>query len=585
MGLRNTTEVRTLSTARPRGHAAPAQTTAQWLLAALERLGVERAFGLVGGAIAPLAHALAHSGLQTHHFRHECGAGYAALEAALASGRPTLVYVTTGPGLTNVLTAVSAARWEGAKLVLLSGATPAAQRQRWACQETSSLTLPLSGLFTPGPLFHQAAVVESPRELESMLARMALGFARPGAYLAHLALPLALQSAPAPERPFGATLTPSISAVGADTLQAVAQALTREECVLWVGFGARGAAPKVRALAERLGAPVMCSPRAKGVFPEDHPLYLGTTGLGGHPDVERHFEQRRPAHVLVLGSRLSEPTSFWNPLFVPTGSFIHVDVDPEVPGAAFPEASTWAVQAEVGAFLDALLAALPAGGGRARPPVRALPPAAPVLPRAEGPVRPQAVMAALQRVVVDGSDAVVMTESGNAFAWGNQLLRFGEPHRYRVSTGYGAMAHFATGVVGTALATGRKAVAVVGDGAMLMGTELHSAVQYRAKAVWVVLNDARYNMVEQGMRALGYTPLETAMPPVDFRAMARACGAAGVRVTREEELVHALEAALAASGPFVVDVETDPRETAPWMRRIQNLIVQGADGAPHGDNR
>jgi acetolactate synthase-1/2/3 large subunit len=546
-------------------------------------LGVEEAFGLTGGAIAPLAHALAQSPLRTYHFRHECGAGYAALEASLASGRPTVLYVTTGPGITNALTAISAARWEGARVLLLSGATPPAQRQRWACQETSSLTMPLSGLFTRGPLFDVASLIEAPQELEHALQRLALGWSRPGAYLGHLSMPLAVQSGPPPKREFQRPPDAAVPTADVRTLTDVAGVLSRERCVLWVGHGARFAAAEIRALAERLGTPVMVSPRAKGIMPEDHPLYLGTTGLGGHREVEQYFSRSKPAYVLVLGSRLSEPTSFWNPLFVPTEGFIHVDLDPEVPGAAYPEARTYGIQAEIRTFLEAMLARLPSTPTRALVAMQGPPLPEPLEPRSEGHVRPQAVMAALQELVIDGSDATVMTESGNSFAWGNQLLRFREPERYRVSTGYGAMGHFATGVVGTALATGRKAFAVVGDGAMLMGTELNTAAQYGAPAVWVVLNDAQYSMVDQGMKALGLTCLDTQMPRVDFAALAKASGADGVRVESETGLHAAVRQALAAEGPFVIDVLTDNSENAPWMRRIQALISQNSEqSAPAG---
>jgi acetolactate synthase-1/2/3 large subunit len=550
------------------------------LLGRLEELGVRGAFGLVGGAIAPLAHALALSGLPTFHFRHEGGAGFAAVEASLATGRPTLLFTTTGPGLLNALTPVAAGRWEGARLVLLSGATSAAQRGRWACQETSIHTLPQSGLFTSGPLFHYATTVEHPAEMDAVCARLAAGFARPGGFIAHVSLPLSVQteqvssSASWPSRPSAPACAPEL-------LEELARMLEEREVVLWVGFGARHAAAEVRALAERLGAPVMASPRAKGIFPEHHPLYLGSTGLGGHATVDRYFIAHRPEHVLVLGSRLSEPTSFWNPLFIPSQGFIHVDVDPEVPGSAYPGAPVLPVQAELKGLLQRLLARLSAGRGRPRcvegPEVEAI-----LESRQEGPVRPRKLMERVQALLVERSDAVVMTESGNAFAWGNHYLRFDEPGRYRVSTGFGSMGHMTSGVVGTALSTGRKAVAIVGDGSMLMNNEVSTAVQYRARAVWIVMNDAQYGMVEQGMRALGFQPLETAIPRVDFVAMARACGADGTRVEHEHELDAALEAALVAEGPFVVDVTLDPSETAPWMRRIQNLIIQGADAQKGG---
>jgi acetolactate synthase-1/2/3 large subunit len=191
-------------------------------------------------------------------------------------------------------------------------------------------------------------------------------------------------------------------------------------------------------------------------------------------------------------------------------------------------------------------------------------------------VRPQVLMDAVQRQVVDGSDAIVLAESGNSFAWANHLLRFSAPGKYRVSTGFGSMGHATTGVVGAAIARDGKAVALVGDGSMLMLTEISTAVQYGARAVWVVLNDGLYAMCDQGMRAMGWEPFSTAIPATDFVSIARAMGADGVHVEREADLDEALASAMSAPGPFVVDVRIDPGETAPSGRRNRNLMQQGS---------
>ena len=125
-----------------------------------------------------------------------------------------------------------------------------------------------------------------------------------------------------------------------------------------------------------------------------------------------------------------------------------------------------------------------------------------------------------------------------------------------MSTGFGAMGHAAAGVVGAALATGRRAVAVVGDGALLMTNEINSAVKFGARAVWIVLNDGRYGMCAQGMDALGLSA-DAEIPQVDFAAFARAQGARAMRVDHEAQLDAALAEAMAADGPFVVDVRID----------------------------
>ncbi|HZA13783.1 MAG TPA: thiamine pyrophosphate-binding protein, partial [Myxococcaceae bacterium] len=439
--------------------APPLRNVAQAFTSLLVDLGVRQAFGVVGGAISQLYESLTHSDLQIIHCRHEGGAAFAALEASFASNLPVALFTTTGPGLTNALTGLQAARWEGGKVVVVSGATSAAQRGRWAVQETSEFTSP-SGLYQRGEVFDFACTLEHPAELEVVAAQLARGFARPGGFVAHVAMPIALQAQPcAPARP--PLIRASAPACPEEEAVRLAALLAEKPFALWVGFGARHAWSEVRRLAERSGCAVMCSPRAKGIFPENHPQFIGVTGLGGHASVARHLTEHRPAHVLVLGTRMGEPTSFWEPALAPEEAFIHVDVDSAAFGAAYPAARTVGIQAEVREFLLALLRHFP---HRAPEKVRRAAPLveSPLSPRANSPVRPKFVVEAIQRWVVEGSDAVVLAESGNAFAWANNVLRFDEPNRYRVSVGYGSMGHATTGVVGAALARGGKAVALVG---------------------------------------------------------------------------------------------------------------------------
>jgi acetolactate synthase-1/2/3 large subunit len=348
-------------------------------------------------------------------------------------------------------------------------------------------------------------------------------------------------------------------------VEACIGALSDGPFAIWCGFGARDAAAEVATLARRMQAPVMCSPRGKGIFPESDPLFVGVTGLAGHASVMSYLEEFAPRRLLVLGSRLGEPTSFWDRRFVAPEGFVHVDIDPDVPGVAFGAAPTIAVVGDVGATLRAVLADLRPSSGRALPELPH-----PVIDRIErrsdGPVRPEALMDALQEWVVDRSHATVLAESGNSFLWTTHRLRFSKPHRYRVSTGLGAMGHAAAGVVGAALAGGRRSVAVVGDGALLMTNEINSAVKFRAPAVWVVLNDGRYGMCAQGMEALGLAA-DAEIPQVDFAAFARAQGARATRVDHESQLDDALAEAMAADGPFVVDVRVDPSCKAPASQR------------------
>lgn len=557
--------------ASPAPAVEPQRSVCEALAQHLCDLGVTHALGLTGGAVVPLCDALARTPIRVLHCRHESGAAFAATELSLASGRPVAVFVTTGPGITNAWTGLLAAWGEGARVILLSGATSAAQRGRYAMQETSRYLGPAigSGSVPPLPL---SMVIEDPRELETLAHRLALGCQRETGFVAHIGLPVALQTArcPAPLR----VAQPEICVPPCVEVGRYAELLGREPFLIWLGFGARHAADSIRAFAEQTGAHVMSSPRAKGVFPEDHPLYLGLTGMGGHESVTRFYERRRPAYILVLGSRLGELTSFWNPALTPREAFIQVDLDPGVIGIAYPSVKTYGIQADAGEVVEALRRAMPSTGGDFESVSSLLPPER-LEAQDDARIRPEWVMQALQRVVVDGSDAIVMADAGNPIPWTAHLLRFRQP-RYRASTFVGSMGHSTTGVIGAALGRKGKAVAVIGDGSMMMNSEVHTAVQYRIPAVWVVLNNAAYGMVDQGMRALGFRQVETRFEEVDFAALARAQGAGGVRVSRESQLEEALEQAMRAEGPFVVDVLIDPEAPAPFLRRVTSLKAQGA---------
>ena len=539
------------------------------------RLGVKEAYGVSGGAMAALWDALSSSRLGVYHFRHETGAAFAAIEAGFASGRPTVLFTTTGPGLTNALTGIMAARDEGARVIVVSAHTTASSRGRFAIQETSRTTMP-SSLYDAGRPFHFAAVVDDAAQLDAVEGGLAAGLGRRGGFVAHLALDTAVQRAPA-DPPAGKRFTPPFDETPPPAqITACIDALRDGPFAIWVGYGARDAAAEIATLARRMRAPVMCSPRGKGIFPENDPLFVGVTGLAGHASVMRYLEEFKPRRLLVLGSRLGEPTSFWDRRFVTRKGFVHVDIDPLVPGVAFGTAPTLAVVGDVGATLRAVLTHL-------RPSIVGAVPALPrpridrVQQRSDGLVRPEALMDALQDRVVDRSNATVLSESGNSFLWTTHRLRFSAPHRYRTSTGFGSMGHAAAGVVGAALASGDRAVAIVGDGALLMTNEINSAVKFGAPAVWVVLNDGRYGMCAQGMDTLGLSA-DAGIPQVDFAAFARAQGARATRVDHEAQLDAALAEAMTADGPFVIDVRIDPQCKAPAS--LRNAALAGTPAVP-----
>jgi acetolactate synthase-1/2/3 large subunit len=552
-------------------HLGVKQSIATELVKVLAGAGVSHAFGVTGGAIAPFAHALHESGIEIVHCRHEAGAVFAAIEMYFATGRPGLVFTTTGPGVTNALTGATAARWEGAKLALVSPTSAPGHRGRWGFQETPAASLAHAGSYPNGRLFHYATALDHPQMLPAVANRLLRGLTRPGPFVAHLEVPASLQDTAGTcqvSRP-EMTGARSPSRLAHDRVRHV---LDDSSFVVWVGFGAREAAPLVRHFAERTGAPVMSSARGKGIFPETHPQYLGVTGFGGHASVDAYLASERPEHVLVLGSRLGEMTSMWDPSLLPTKSIIHVDIDADAFGAAYPEFPTLGIESDVGMFLKAFLEDITQLRSRAAKPTRDPFPAPPAA-RDKGCVRPQVLMAELQ-AVLDRHEAIVLSEAGNAFAWATHHLRFSSAS-YRTSFGFGSMGHATAGVVGAAIGSGKRAFALVGDGAMLMNSEVSTAVQHRAPAIWVVLNDSCYGMIRQGMAMVGYRPFAAEIPRTDFAKIAEASGARGIKVSSELALGGALASAMAHDGPVVIDVDIDREEIAPTGKRNASLVEQG----------
>lgn len=528
------------------------------LARALRDRGCAVAYGVTGAAIGRFTAAADVAGIRVVHPRHEAGAGFMATEHSLASGAPTVVFTTSGPGLSNALTGLVAAAWEGAHVVAVVGGTPPDRSGRFPFQRTDPHQLAIGSWLPPEVPFAVTSVRDR-RSLVDGIATLDRALAHAVGSLTVFLLPTDTQLLPCDPVP-----QPAVSLATAPdpaALREVRERLSGRRVLVWVGHHARHEPDAVRSLVDQLGAAVVVTPRGKGIVDERDPRCLGVLGLGGARGVAERVQQARPDIALVLGARLSEFTSWWDDRLVPPEGFVHLG--PCGPGEAFPGARQLWVEGPVAPLVRAL-------HGVTGHPVAPSEPLAPEsFPDGSEGLHPAQVMAAIQGSIVDRGIPVI-SEAGNAFAWATRVLRHATP-TYRVSPDFGAMGQASAGVVGLALARGGRAVAVLGDGAMLMNTEISTAVAERAGAVWVVLNDAAYGMIAHGMAAIGLPPVATAIPRVDFVAFARAQGAEAVAADDLPSLRSALDAALAARGPFVIDVRVDPRFPPPFGPRNDAL--------------
>lgn len=548
-------------------------TVARHIAVLLSRLGVREAWGVCGREIVPMWSALLESGgtsheIATRHTRHENGAGFAAIGSWMQTGRPVAVFVTTGPGLTNVLTSLETASATGAKLVLLSALTPAAERGRLGIQATGPEGFANPDLYTPGRIFDVVAALESPAQLLTLAGALASGFAGEGGFSAHIAIPTAMQTEmtyAAPVVPRHRRPAPGVSPALADE---VVDLLAEEPFAVWLGWGARRHATAVRRLLDVTGAPAICSPRGLGIA-DDHPAFVGLTGNGSRESLTDELATHGLQRTLVLGSALGEATSGWHPGLVPPQGFIHVDLDASVFGRAFPQAPTLGVQSDIGELLDALLARSDRLVRRELPWRRSHPIRLELVGDGAGLVHPAKLMTAIQRVIVEGTDMPVVADASSAMFWAARHLAFARPGRWFVEGHFGSMGSAGAVVVGAASGRGGPAAAICGDGSMHMQDEINTAVAYGIRAIWIVLNDAGLGIVRAGMRANGRTLHDADYPPTDFAAVARNKGADGVRVNREADLVAALVAAVHADGPFLVDVLVEPAAVPPIGARTK----------------
>lgn len=541
----------------------------------LETIGIEYAFGIVGGPIAHFITTLTKSQVKVLHFKHETGAAFAAIEASLASNKPVVLFVTTGPGITNALTGIISARSEGAKVIVISGYTSPAQRGRYVSQDTSPDSFS-QNIFATNSIFDFSTVIDHAEDLERAFVCIEQGCQKPAGFVGHIGLPANMQTTVLKNskvyEKIRTTLPPECSV---SQIRRCLDILAGSPFVIWAGFGARHAWQEVRTLVEVTNAKLMCTPRAKGILPDNHPNFIGMTGLGCEPEIESYFASHSVENVLVLGSRLGEASSFWSENFMPRKSLIHVDINPRAILAAYRHIETLGVQSEIKAFITGFLKEWKELGLNSMDIAKPKPVINRFTEGRHAPVRPSFLMQAVQKEIIEKTDAIILVDVGNSFSFSNRYLNFSDPHRYRVHFDFGSMGCASAGVLGAALGSGRKAVAIVGDGAMLMLNEINTAARYNIDCLWIVLNDARYGMVAQGLEAMHGTSGETDFPRCNFATIAHAMGANGIQVETETALSLAFQDALLRPGPFLIDVNIDRSEKAPSGQRFVSLSRQG----------
>jgi acetolactate synthase-1/2/3 large subunit len=540
------------------------RTVGRFIADALRAAGVRYAFTVPGESFLGLLDALEGAGIRVVATRHEGAASFMADAHGQLTGRPALCIGTRAVGGANLAIGIHTARQNSTPFFAAVGQVERGLLGREAFQEIDQVA-------TLGGLAKWAA---QPRDASDVAAtmteavRQALG-GRPGPVL--LALPEDLLDEPMPDDARVETGRPSLPRAADEEIRAVIELLaSAHRPVILAGAGILRArtSTELTRFAELLQVPIIASWRRADVISNDHALYLGMAGLGAAPSVRERLDAADA--LLVIGSRLNEATSYGYEVPRAGLRWAHVDLVPGgPPGLPAPELT---VATDAKAFLRAAnerlvgKAVLDAERVATRQANnaedRAAWEASSVIDGTpwDGPgVHPGRTIATLRRVLPD--DAIVTTDAGNFAGWAGRGFRFRRPGTFLGSTsgamGYGLPAAIAASLVHR----DRAVVALVGDGGLGMTlAELETSVRIGARVVVVCFDNERYGTIRmwQERRGTG-VGVGTELGPVDFAAIARACGARGVRVEKDGEFETALRTALAADRTTVIQAVLDRR--------------------------
>jgi len=560
----------------------------------LERLGVDVIFGLCGHTVIALLDAIGKSRIQFVSTRHEQVAAHAADGYARASGKPGVVLSHLGPGLTNAATGVANAALDSIPMVVIAGDVPSYYAGRHPHQEVNlHQDQDQFQIYRPfcKRVYRVDRVGDLPRIIERAFHLSQSG--RPGPVLVDVPMDLFSEDLPvdAFQKVPAEISRPTIEASAAERIvDALASA---ERPVLYAGGGVLSAraTAELAALAEALEVPVAHTLMGKGCLREDHPLLLGQSGFWGTPICN---DKCRTADVIVaVGTRLAEAnSSSWDPRFtfaIPPTRLIHIDADEAEIGRNYP--TELGVVADAKLALAALAEAARGRGHRDRGRLRE------EIARGrrafasnwdhqwssdQYPLRPERILAELRKAVPE--DGFIVTDVGWNKNGVGQQFPITVPGTFITPSGLATMGFGPSAVLGVKRAhPNRAAVALVGDGGFSTNPSvIATAMEADLPVVWLVMDNAGFGTIA-GLESMHYGWSYGCMfqrhgQPyrVDYAAMARACGARGVNVESADALGPALQEALAATLPTVIQVAMENAPTpTPGHWDINDIYRKG----------
>lgn len=550
----------------PASPTAAPMTGAQALIAALEDVGVQVIFGIPGGAVLPAYDPLFDSRKIRHILvRHEQGAGHAAQGYATSTGRVGVCMATSGPGATNLVTALGDAMMDSVPIVAITGQVSSVAIGTDAFQEADirGITFPVT---------KHSYLVTDPTQIPRVVAEAfhLAATGRPGPVLIDISKD-ALQAVMSPPQ-FTYSWPPALDLPGyrlpgpvdADAVEQAATVIAQaQRPVLYVGGGVikADAHAELAQLAQLTNAPVVTTLTARGAFPDTDPHHLGMPGM--HGSVAAVTALQKADLLVALGARFDDRVTGKLSSFAPHARVIHLDIDPAEIGKnrAVDVSLVGDARAAIAALCHAV-AAQPSLANlqqwwtqlnrwKQRYPLGYDQPS-------DGHLAPQQVIQRLGQIA--GPQAFYVAGVGQHQMWAAQFIDHEQPRHWLSSGGAGTMGYCIPAAMGVQVAhPGSVVWAIDGDGCFQMtNQELATCALEGIPIKVAVINNSSLGMVRQ-WQTLFYdgrysnTDLHSRRIP-DFALLAKAYGCVGLRCENEQEMDEVIDQAMAVNDrPVVID--------------------------------
>ncbi|WP_241173293.1 acetolactate synthase large subunit [Enterobacter roggenkampii] len=541
-------------------------TGAQLIVHLLERQGITTVAGIPGGTVLPLYDALSQS-TQIRHVlaRHEQGAGFIAQGMARTQGKPAVCMACSGPGATNLVTAIADARLDSIPLICITGQVPSSMIGTDAFQEVDTYGISI-------PITKHNYLVRDIAELPQVISdafRIAQS-GRPGPVW--IDIPKDVQTAEIeidvlPE-PGERAPAPEFSAESVRDAAAMINAAKRP--VLYLGGGAINAADEIRQFAEKANLPTTMTLMALGMLPKAHPLSLGMLGMHGARST--NYILQEADLLIVMGARFDDRAIGKTEEFCPNAKIIHVDIDrAELGKIKQPHV---AIQGDVAEVLAQLI---PQTDATDRADWRQLVadlqrefPGA--IPTEGDPLSHYGLINAVAACVDDS--AIITTDVGQHQMWTAQAYPLNRPRQWLTSGGLGTMGFGLPAAVGAALANpDRKVICFSGDGCLMMNIqEMATAAENQLDVKIILMNNEALGLVHQQQSLFYKQGVFAATYPgmINFMQIAAGFGLHTCDLNAEEDAHAALQAAISRPGPALIHVRIDPEQ------KVYPMVPPGA---------